>query len=315
MKKLTVTTLLLAAGWAGSAPAYAGPLKIDWVGADAKWIIHVDVEGFTGSIIGSGLLEGADDFGIDLGDLDDLKDEIGLDPRTDLMSITAYGSKEIAEDAVVIAVTNAQVDQALAKLTTDDDIHSEVIKLEGFDVHLFTDGGERHYVHLRTADRADRRIVVVTDQESVMADALRVLEGRAPSQATARMPILANTPKAGSIVFVAVNEIDLLPEIQPASEVLRLCERFTIDLGEADGTLNGSANLSAGSEKKANDIAAVVQGMLALARLLANGDPDLGPLRVITDALSVTSDGKRITISIQCDSQQLLIDLKALADD
>ena len=56
MKKLTVTTLLLAAGWAGSAPAYAGPLKIDWVGADAKWIIHVDVEGFTGSIIGSGLL-------------------------------------------------------------------------------------------------------------------------------------------------------------------------------------------------------------------------------------------------------------------
>ena len=315
MKKLTVTTLLLAAGWAGSAPALAGPLKIDWVGADAKWIIHVDVEGFTGSTLGSGLLEGADDFGIDLGDLDDLKEEIGLDPRTDLMSITAYGSKEIAEDAVVIAVTNAQVDQALAKLTTDDDIQSEVIKLEGFDVHIFSDGGERHYVHLRTADRADRRIVVVTDQESVMADALRVLEGRAPSQATARMPILAIKPKAGSIVYVAVNEIDLLPEIQPASEVLRLCERFTIDLGEADGTLNGSANLSAGSEQKANDIATVVQGMLALARLLANGDPDLGPLRVISDALTVTPDGKRITISIQCDSKQLLIDLKALTDD
>ena len=315
MKKLTVTTLLLAAGWAGSAPALAGPLKIDWVGADAKWIIHVDVEGFTGSTIGSGLLENADDLGIDLGDLDHLKDEIGLDPRTDLMSVTAYGSKEIAEDAVVIAVTNAQVDQALAKLTTDDDIQSEVIKLEGFDVHIFSDGGERHYVHLRTADRADRRIVVVTDQESVMADALRVLEGRAPSQATARMPILAIKPKAGSIVYVAVNEIDLLPEIQPASEVLRLCERFTIDLGEADGTLNGSANLSAGSEQKANDIATVVQGMLALARLLANGDPDLGPLRVISDALTVTPDGKRITISIQCDSQQLLIDLKALTDD
>ncbi len=308
MKKLTVTTLLLAAGWAGSAPAYAGPLKIDWVGADAKWIIHVDIEGFTGSTIGSGLLEGAEDLGIDLGDLDDLKEEIGLDPRTDLMSVTAYGSKDFEEDAVVIAVTNAQADQALAKLTASDDVQSEVIKLAGFDVHLFTDGGERHYVHLRTADRADRRIVVLSEEEAVMADALRVLEGRAPSQATAKMPILAIKPKAGSIVFVAVNEIDLLPEIEPASEVLRLCERFTIDFGEADGTLNGSANLSAGSEEKANDIATVVQGMLALARLLANGDPDLGPLRLLSNALSVTPDGKRITISIQCDSQQLLID-------
>ncbi len=315
MNKLTATTILLAAGWAGSAPAYAGPLKITWVGADAKWIIHVDIEGFTGSTIGSGLLESADDFGIDLGDFDDLKDEIGLDPRTDLMSVTAYGSKEIAEDAVVIAVTNAEADGALARLTASDDIQSEVIKLEGFDVHLISDGPKQHYIHLRTADRADRRIVVLSERESVMADALRVLEGRAPSQATARMPILAIKPKAGSIVFVAVNEIDLLPEIEPASEVLRLCERFTIDVGEADGTLNGSANLSAGSEQKANDIAAVVRGMLALARLLANGEPDLRPLQVISDALSVTPDGKRITISIQCDSQQLLIDLKALADD
>ena len=158
MKKLTVTTLLLAAGWAGSAPAYAGPLKISWVGSDAKWIIHVDIEGFTGSTIGSGLLEGADDLGIDLGDLDDLKNESGLDPRTDLMSVTAYGSEDIEEKAVVIAITNAAADQALAKLTANDDIQSEVIKVEGFDVHHFSDGGERHYVHLRTADRAARRI-------------------------------------------------------------------------------------------------------------------------------------------------------------
>ena len=113
----TLTTLVL------TATATASPLKKDRVAADANWLIHVDVERLLNSTIGRFLLEHAEELDIDLDDLDKMKREVGVDPRTDLKGVTLYGTgDEPGEDAIIVAVTTDRVDEAIERLLDHDDV-------------------------------------------------------------------------------------------------------------------------------------------------------------------------------------------------
>ncbi|MHC4446368.1 MAG: hypothetical protein ACYSXF_00995 [Planctomycetota bacterium] len=296
-------------------PAAAGTLKHDWVAADAQWLIHVDVEAFTASTFGSTLLQHAEELHVDLGGLDEMKEEIGLDPRTDLMSVTAYGTTgDIEEDAAIIAVTNAKADEALARFKAHEDTEVREIRLDGHTVHVFSDGDEQHYLHLRETDDPDRRLVVICGDKHVLADALDVLDGNKPSMSRGRSSFLVSRAKRGSFVFIAARDVDGFPEIEPASEIIRLADGFAVDIGEKEDVVYGQATVSAENEQTARDIADVVTGMIALGRLLGSQEPELEPLRELAQALAVTADGTRISIRLQYDSQQLVEELKAVAE-
>lgn len=313
MNKL-IAPLLTAA--ALCHPAVAGRLKHDWVAADAKWLVHLDVEAFTASTFGTTLLESAEQLSIDLDDLDEIERELGLDLRTDLMSITAYGTTgDFEEDAVIIAVTNAKADEALARFKAHKDIKVREIRLDGHTVQVFSDGGEKHYLHLRETDDPDRRLLVICSDKHVLADALDVLDGDKPSLSRGRSPFVVSRPKRGSFVFVAARDVDDFPKIEPASEIIRLSDGFAVDIGEKGDTVYGQATVSAENEQTARDIADVVSGMVALGRLLGSQDPELKPLLALAGALDVTADGTRVSIRLQYDSQKLVEQLKAAAAD
>ena len=296
----TLTTLLLA------SIATASPLKKDRVAADATWLIHVDVERLLDSTVGRFLLEHAEELDIDLDDLDRMKRDLGLDPRTDLRSVTLYGTgDEPGEDAIILAETNDRVDEAIERLLANDDLPIRRRKLNGKTVYVIGGEGRRHYLSIQRAG-ADRRLVVFSDNKSGFRNALDVLAGEAPSISMGRSNIPADDPQDGSLLFLSVGDIDAFGDDGPASQIIRMSDGFTADIGEVDGVLTGRASVTAESPEVADNISHVLQGLVALGRLMAAGQPDLAPLNELADSLSIRTKDSRISIRIRIDARELL---------
>ena len=305
------TTLAMFVALAVSGPALAGPFQKDWVAADAMWLIHVDLEALAGSTIGSFILEHADELDLEL---DDFERETGLDPRTDLMSVTAYGfAGDPEEDGVIVAVTSAEADAALERLLESEEIESQEVEVEGYRVHAFRDGDERHYLHVGRSDRPGRRVVVLSDDVLLVANALKVIDDRAPSLRMGKPPMPAR-PQDGSIVFIAVTRLGELDAIEPVSKILRLSDGVVIDVGEVDEVLHGEATVSVASQEKADDIVNVIEGLVALGHLVSI-EEDLGPMGRVIDSLSVKARDGKITVGIQYPSKQLIEVLEMIEDD
>jgi hypothetical protein len=290
--------------------AVGRPLEPGWVAAEALWLVHVDVGALKNSTLGRYVLEHPDQF--DLDDLQEFDREIGLDPLTDFMSFTLYGFSDDPEtDGVIVAVTSARADEALARIKAMDEIDSAEVVREGYPVHVLSDGGETHYLHLRPADRRDQRIVVLAGTEDALLGAVRVIDGRAAGLTPGKSTVLPHAPNDGSVAFVACGGGDLLG-IEPASEILRLSDGVTIDVGEVQGRVYGEATVSANSQENAGNITDVVEGMLALGRLIAAEEPEARPLADLAGAVKVTTEGRRINVRISFDSEQLAWLLGAL---
>ena len=292
-------------------PGESRPLEPGWVAADACWLIHVDIGALKNSTIGRFVLEHPEEF--DLDELDEFEQEVGLHPLTDFMSFTLYGFSDDPEaDGVIVAVTSARADEALARLKAIEEIDSVEVKLEGYSVQILTDDGERHYLHVRPADRRDQRIVVLAGSEDVLLRAIKVIDNRAPGLSAGRSSILDGGPNRGSIVFIACGDIEELGGIEPASEILRLSDGVTIDVGEAQGQAYGEATVSATSPESATSIAEVVKGMIALGRLIAAQEPEARPLADLANAIDVGVHDQKITVRISFDAEQLVWILGAI---
>jgi len=296
----TLATLLLASVTA------AGPLEKARVAADATWLIHVDVERLLDSAVGRFLLEHAEELDIDLDEFDKIKREVGVDPRTDLKSVTLYGTgDEPGEDAIIVAVTTARVDEAIKRLLANDDLPIRRRKFNGKRVYVIGEKGRRHYLSIQRAG-ADRRIVVFSDDKRGFRNALDVLADVAPSISMGRSNIPADDPQEGSLVFLSVGDIDAFGDDGPASQIIRMSDGFTADLAEVNGVLTGRASVNAESPETANDISQVLRGLVALGRLMVTHQPELAPLLELADSLNIRTRDSRISISIRYDAGELL---------
>ena len=297
----TLATTIISCG-----VATAGPLNKDWVAADAQWVIHVDVAAVLASTVGRFLLEHGEKFDLDLDDLDEFKRETGLDPRTDLMSVTLYGAgNEPGEDAVIVAVTNDRVDEAIEALLDNDEVPIRKRKLDGRTVYVIGGGDDRHYLAIENVGR-NRRVVVLTDDRCILIDALEVIGNDAPSLSMGKSKIPGDDPQDGSLVFLAVGDIDAFGDDGPASQILRMSDGFTADIAEVDGVLMARATVFADSEEVAENIKDVIQGLVALGRIVAAQQRDLRPIAELADSLSIRTNGSRITLTIRYDAGELM---------
>ncbi len=305
----TVATLLLA-----TTPAPAGSLKKDWVAADARWLIHVDVDGLLNSTVGRFILAHGEQLDLDMDDLDEFTEEAGIDPRTDLKSVTVYGTgDEPGEDGVIVAVTNARADVALQRLLDHDEIRVRRRELGGRDVYVIGDEGDRHYLYVEDAG-TNRRIVVISDDRQSFVNAIKVIAGRAPSLSMGRSEIPADDPQDGSLVFVAIGNIDVFGDDDPASQIIRMSDGFTADIAEIDGMITGLATVTAASPEVAENISQVVTGLVALGRLMVDQQDELGPLRELTDSVKVRTRDSRISLRIRYDAGKLLKSVEQMMD-
>jgi hypothetical protein len=306
-----------------AAPLDAGGLNTSWVAAEAGWVAHLDVDALVKSAIGRHVIGHRAEFAELHEGLDELRAELGLDLRTDLRSVTLYALPDDPERGLAVFVLSSKID-ALVQALPQDPAYEKLV-VDGYEIHAWKDKGKLQYgaiVPLRDAagggpqhapagaagDPGTDRLVVIADEWEPVAAGLRVIDGTAASMAGADGP----SPRGGSILFATATTVPIPDDQEPASAILRKSDSLMLDLGEREDEMYVVLHAGAGSETDARDIADVIQGLIAISRLVAGEHADLAPMRGLADRISVRAEGRRVAVELGCASAELVEHLERL---
>ncbi len=285
--------------------AAAGPVNKAWIGADAKWYVHVDAEAAVGSALGQFVVANRGRLGLE--GMDGLR-ALGIDPFKDVKGVTIYDTDENPEHAVVVASTTAAVEQLMDMLRSDP--ATRTMEIEGHTLVAFDDNGKAQYWHVRPGATPDTRLVVMSDEWKVVTDALKVVDGGSSSLARIGPGSpLAGEAGSGSIVFVRASELPAPVKNNPdpnASALLSQVGGVQLDVGERDGEIYGDALLFTSSGENAANMSQVAQGLLALGRMITKDNADLAPVSAVLGATKVEPSDRQLKVSFRFPSKKVV---------
>ncbi|MFG0275210.1 MAG: hypothetical protein ACF8QF_09145 [Phycisphaerales bacterium] len=293
-------------------PAEAGPLNLRHVGADAQFVVHIDMEAMRESEAGRSLLgiitQVADDA------FDDIEDELGIDPRSNIDDATIYGASDDEGDLVIIVHGNGELADALDRARKEiEDIDSD--RARGVEYEMWDAGDETLYVF--EASRRGETTVVIAFDEDRLVDAVRVLAGEDDGLRGDAADAFGE-PLRNAFLFVSVAGDMGLDEFGQASDMLRLTDRVIVQVG-GDESLDMSLDLTADSHDDAKNLMGLLQGAVAVARIAAS-QQDFGTreerdaLLALADGMQFESDGRRVRISASFDPDWLAEMIEEHAD-
>jgi hypothetical protein len=294
-----VTAIAMTGLLALGPAALADELNTDWLPPGFQWVVHVDAEGFFASEIGKAMV---DENGLKLGDIDlsNLED-MGIDVEADLHGVTVYAG---AAGRHVGILSFADSVDLKGILNTAQEEHADVHKVVIIDDILLHVWGDKAATFFGT-EGDDRFVVFSEDNDRAVADAVKVILGETKSYKDADGDGLKIRPPEGAIVFGAVTCTAALPDMDPASEVIKHAEAFSASITERDGDVEMTTSIVAKSRDQAKDITDVFNGMLALVRLNAEQNEWFGRIAKLTKDVTVERDRRRITVTLRADGEMV----------
>ena len=284
---MRVVMMTLAAVLTLAAAARAEPLDLKQVAADAKWVVHVDVDAMRHSVV----LEKAHQKCLEMHKeaaqhMDKLPGMIGMDPRKDLHGVTVYGKDFDKRKGVLIL--HADVNQKLLKEKAAKAPDHKVTKSGDYELHSWTMKCKQGTQTVTGAWFKPNVMVFGGSQDAVKA-ALDVLAGNA-SGITGRDSPLAGRNVPGAMFIARAAALD--PKTR--CPILKQAESFRVVLGENEGESFYRARLNMKSTEAVVQIKAITEGFRALVSLSKGMDAEA--LKLI-GGLKVTSEGKTLNIS------------------
>ncbi len=293
--RLSVGAACLAGvvGLAAGLRASAAPFDAKVVGKGAAWVVHVDVEAVVASAVGKHALANKGLLDIEE-DLEEMREELGIDPEKDMYSVTVYGADPgEGEDADVttVVVGSEKIETQAKKLAEKhDELKTEIV--EGMTVYTVEHGDDGPMsVIVAPGPGANRRYLIVAETKEHALWALKVVQGKAE-----RIGGEGLTPKAGSMVFGAATNMLRDLDIEPAANLLKMAEGGTIDIGEAGADVYADLSITTGSEQDAKDMTEVVSGLLAMGRMMVGDEPDMKPLLDAAAGITPEAHGKTMRV-------------------
>ncbi len=268
-----------------AAVGQAAPLESKNVAADAKWVVHVNVDAVRDSHVVQKAFETCPILKDDSGKhFDQIRDKMGVDLRKDLHGITLYGCDTDRTHAV--AIVFATVNQKLLLDKAEHATDHKVTKHGEIDIHSWTQKhGEKTHPAAGAFYKPD--VLVFAASAKGVAAAIDVLDGKSAG-ITGPSPLAGRIPAGASLVIRA---IAIRPETK--CPVLKQAESFRIALGENDGKSFYRASLIMKSPEAAAQVLAIQDGIKALGALRFSGDADVMKL---VDGLKTTVTDKTVRI-------------------
>lgn len=268
------------------ALAQAAPLELKHVAADAKWVMHLDVDAVRAStVVQKGYHKCLEMHKEVAQHLDKVRDMIGMDPRTDLHGITCYGPQVGKHQGVLIvqADMNQQLLVDKAKLGPDH----MVTKYGACELHSWTHKkGDRQH-HATGAFFTPKVLVFGGSVEEVKAG-LDVLSGKSAS--LAGKPSALDGDIAPGTTFVH-RAIDVGAHTK--CPVLKQAQSYCVSTGENKGESFFRARFIMNTTESADQVKAILEGFKAMAALHAAADAEGAKL---IEALKVTREDKTLAI-------------------
>jgi len=298
------TFLALALGAAATWTVAAAPLQKARVAADARWVVHLDVEALLATAVGQTLVREALGPRLD-GPSGALKQQLGFDfDWRRIRSVTLYGSEFAGPEqphGVMLVDTDMDVAQgleaALAKLAAvGHNGARELQRLEDGASPLYCVKGQLFVAPTRGAP------VIVGKARDATLRARKVLAGDAPNLDAA--PGFGEFCQAGKGFFflAAAQGFSEAAPFPPQAQVLKLADGLRFNLGEFAEEVRANLALSTRTPESARQIQQIVQGLLALAMLSQADNQDLQSL---LQGTRVTLDDKIVTLNVALPSGKL----------
>jgi hypothetical protein len=270
----TVRAFVLLATCLAAGLADAAPLCVKEVPASATWLAHVDVEAMRASAVVQKAYRvyQKSDQRADA-KFEWLRRQIGMDVRSDLQALTVYGTQLGARQGVLVLHAEIDAAQLVKRLKERPDY--TVATHRTYDVHRWTDaGGSGHEQHMAGAF-AGPKLAIFASTAADLHEALDAVDDLRPRLA-GDSPLARPTP-AGTMLVVRVEKIDDT-KIPFKSPLVTQSQAIELVVAEHEGELLVQARLTARSPEAAEEIRAVLAGLVAMATMQSRGDdqrPDL----------------------------------------
>lgn len=290
---LVVLALLLGI----ATGARSAPLSKEQVSAEAKWLIHADLESFRASQTGQYVQKKM---------LDEMLENLSAQLKFDvpalaqkLKSITAYGTdfkkdpQANLSSAVLIIQTDSEAQKIIegalaAQLLADTE--GPVKKLQTEPYPLYSVGKE-----LFGAIQPNGIVTLAKSREQIERSHA-VLSGKAAnlkgSKSFADFPAVTDT-----FIFLGVaegfNEAGLIP---PQAKVLQMADGARIVLGEKQERVFANVAIKGKTTEVVGQIQQVLQGLVALGSL---GQPEDKDLSELVKGIKVAASDKVVSVGVE----------------
>jgi hypothetical protein len=282
-------TLLVAIGllFGFAALLRAGPLDQRQVAAEAKWLVHVDLDAAREGKVCKAIFE----HGKGKRYLRAIHHVLGLDPSKKIHGMLLYGVQFTYKRGVTIVQVDVDAKRLAAFLKKMPDY--KTIRHGKHTLHTWTRKG-----HGQTSMTAcsHGKVTVLGRNGSDVKAALDVLDGRAAGLA-GDSPLAGQAfpdeTGAGRVVF-QVRAVGLAgPDVPFKSPLVKQSESLVMVVGEREGQAFARARLTAKSDEVARLMLSVIKGRLANEQLEFGDDEEA---KNVLQALVVAVDGKAVTL-------------------
>lgn len=295
--------------WLGTSTALAGPINLKHVPADARTVIHVDVEAATGSIIGQFILEHGGELGIKQPEqIKMIEQEIGLDPLEDIFDVTVVFVVDDADEIDVFIVTaSGAVDDALEAIKEKIGDGFETERVGGYDVMAIRGGGDPMFLWVESSGR--RRTIVAGRDAQRVVEVVSLTKGDGESLADSDSALADVEAQRGAIVFAATLDASEIAKHSLASKLLNEASAVVVQVGEDDGEAFAQVALGIGSDKVGR-IVTMAAGLVAFGQLIAENEDvatDIKSARIeLLSAIQFSSDNGNVQVSFRYDVEKLI---------
>lgn len=306
-------TFILSIAWfLAAATTWGGNLRMDQVAADAKWLVHLDVDSLLKTRLGSFFFQDIlnKEFGVKR---DELREKLGVDMDPGkINSITAYGTSFMPNHepkGVLLLNTDLNPTQILDTLIMtfggkEGDSDSGLRKIRSGGLPLYVVKNDLFLSPL------DSRNLLVGKSREELVKAQAVFLGKAPSlknsQAFRGFP-----PMPNAFFMVATTGPIPLPK-QDSSHKSREVKKFgflqmasggRVALGESKGNLTVNISLRSADQESSRQMQQVVQGMIALVSLSNSGDP---LLRKLAQSARISEENDVVTLGVELPAGEVI---------
>jgi hypothetical protein len=288
------------------------PLQKEQVAADAKWVVHLDVDKLRSTAVGDYVINHVLD--AKMGALARQFD-FDLDWKK-VRSLTAYGSgyqSEPSFNGVLLINTELDLqkalDAAIEKTSQENNNKSTPIeKTQEGDVTTYSMKD-----HMFVSFRPGKPVIAGKSLDSIQK-AGEVLSGTSANLASTKT--FSEFPKVQEPFFFmgAVEAFKLNSELadgshegdalNPKAKILKLADGGRVVLGEDSNQLFLDLSLKAKSAEVVTQMQQVIQGMIALASL---SQPDNQDLQQLAQSAKVSSAGNIVTLKLGYPADQAVL--------
>lgn len=298
-----VNWLFFGAILLASSPINAAPFSKAHISADAKWVLHLDMEQFGPSETCQTLLNESGKGDKFKALLNHYRNLLGVDPLKALANITLYGEEISGNRGVAIIRGSFPSKAFISRLSSYPDYTNR--KMAGATVHKWKDRASNTDM---SACIHSSGLLVIASADAAMNGALGILNGSRPNLGGIKNPTLAiPAPVTGAFLTAASCGYAGASPNPLKAMLLRNTTCATMQVAESQGITDATIALTAVSPDAAFQIHQILNGLIVSAAFTEESSG----LSKLAELSKVTRQDCNVSLRIHCPTRDAAAALAA----